>query len=99
MSLVWNAWVGYTKPLMDFRNDGPMPSPPDNPSDTECFWHSCVPVTAVPELSPFDATVEVVPTGFTSVNEVWAPDIDDIFAPPESQRPLWNEGRWNVGTW
>jgi hypothetical protein len=70
MSLIWNDWIGFSKPLMDFRDDGPMPSPPDNPPDDECFWHSCVPALAPPTNSPYDATIEVVPAEFDSVNEV-----------------------------
>lgn len=72
MSYIWNSWVGYTKPMMDFRDDGPAPSPPDNPPADECFWHSCAPVPEESVPSIFDQTIHVTPPELDSTTEVLA---------------------------
>ena len=78
MIYIWNPWIGYTKPLMDFRNDGPMPSPPDDPPASEnCFWHSCNTSTA-PAALPFDAAIIVVPPLFDATSVVEPPGFDAI---------------------
>jgi hypothetical protein len=76
MTYIWNSWIGYSKPLMDFRNDGPMPSPPDDPPADECFWHSCA--TAGPATTPsgFDLTAIVVPSEYDALVAVEAAGFD-----------------------
>jgi hypothetical protein len=75
MSYVWNPWIGFSKPLMDFRNDGPMPSPPDDPPAGESFWHSCATPPPATGLMAFDLTANVRPPEFT-VAEVEARQLD-----------------------
>lgn len=75
--LVWNQWIGYTKPLMDFRNDAPMPSPPNdpaaNPDDCfESFWSSCVQNTQVVRAVGIDAAIVVLPESALDLAVVFA---------------------------
>ncbi len=75
MTYIYNQWVGYTKPLMDLRDDGPRPTPPDNPLPSESFWYSEAVVVAGTQ-EHFDATFAVAAAEFDAEADVETNQID-----------------------